>query len=114
MGVGTLLRRFWFEFELPPRHVRDDGTAVIDDRPTEYLRNGVGVTGYDEDDCLWLIDDQIMRGVGSLPPLRRVTADVDVNSIPEFFHKHHQIGVPVWRGVWAPPLNRLGPVVGRN
>jgi hypothetical protein len=58
--VRSLLRRYWFEFDLPPERPngREPG-RTIDDRPAAYLRNGVGITGYDEDDCLQLLRDQV-------------------------------------------------------
>jgi hypothetical protein len=111
--MGSALRRYWFDFDLPAREVRPDGRVTLDHRPVEYLRNGIGVTGYDEEDCLRLIEEQVMRGE-PVPPVRSVVADVDVRAIPEFFQKHAQIGVPVWRGVWAPPFNRTGPAVERG
>ena len=106
-AVTALLRRYWFEFDLPPQLPTRAGHVTIDDRPIAYMRNGIGVTGFDEDDCLQLIRDQVTRG-DELPPVKCVTPDVDVRDIPEWFHTHAQIGVPAWRGVWAPPFNLWG------
>lgn len=103
--MTSLLRRYWFEFELPPREPRAPGGRLqIEDRPTLHLRNGIGVTGYSEDDCLQLIRAQVCHGEEP-PPVTSVRIDVDVREIPEWFHRHHQVGVPPWRGVWAPPFN---------
>jgi hypothetical protein len=102
--VRSLLRRYWFEFDLPPEPDEREAGRTIDDRPVAYLRNGVGITGYDEDDCLQLLRDQVFRGE-PLPAVRQVIQDIDVRTIPPWFHTHNQVGVPVWRGVWAPPFN---------
>ena len=101
------LVRYWFEFDLtdlePPRPagriIHCGGTYAF-----RLLGNGVGVTGYDEADCLAIIDDAIAEE--PLPPVIRADADVDVSSLPidpKF------VGVPAWRGVWFPPLNRARP-----
>ena len=102
--MTAILRRYWFEFDLPPDPPRPADGMTVDDRPIVYMRHGIGVTGFDERDCLELIREQVAHG-DELPPVKRVTPDVDVREIPQWFHTHAQIGVPAWRGVWAPPFN---------
>lgn len=87
------VRRFWFEFDLPsPESQRDPAFAC--------LSLGVGVTGFDVADCLWMIRD--LLPTLSVPPIRAVTADV---SLAKFAPRVLGLGVPVWRGVWFPPDN---------
>lgn len=99
------LVRYWFEFDLadhapPPEGVRLDGG----DATYRLLGRGAGVTGYDETDCLSLIERQL----GQQPP--PLTASVRNPSIPA--DQARQIGNAAWRGIWFPPLNLSGPVVG--
>ena len=68
------------------------------------LGRGAGVTGYDVDDCLSLVGRAIV--LEPLPPVVRTVDDVDVDG---FELSGASSVVPVWRGVWFPPLNRVGP-----
>lgn len=87
------VRRFWFEFDLPPWEPRL--------APLFILYYGVGVTGFDAADCLWMVRDLVP--VPSLPPVRSITPDV---SLADFTPPSRiGLGVPVWRGVWFPPVN---------
>jgi hypothetical protein len=95
------LRRFWFEFEVSPPDVVPRSLDGPDHwKSIQRLRNGVGVTGYDEADCLGLIQANVM-GRDELPPIRRVVPDVDVSTLDEG-HVLGNLGVPVWRGIWYP------------
>lgn len=87
------VRRFWFEFDLPSWDSRPDPALAT-------LYAGVGVTGFDEADCLTMIRD--LMPAARLPPVRSVTQDV---SLADFRPGPVGFGVPVWRGVWFPPLN---------
>ncbi len=71
------------------------------------LCQGVGVTGFDERDCLAMVAD-LLPDDTALPPVRRITVDI---SLAEKLPVHPPtLGVPVWRGVWYPPMNlRTGP-----
>lgn len=85
-------RRFWIEFD---RH----------ESAYTRLREGVGVTGFDVPDCLSMVAEQVADG--PLPPVRRITADI---SLAEPMRLNRCLGVPVWRGVWYPPVNLgIGP-----
>ncbi|MBF6547277.1 hypothetical protein [Nocardia brasiliensis] len=88
----AMVRRFWIEFELPERP----------DSVFMQLRDGVGVTGFDERDCLSMAADLVYDG-SPLPPVRRVIADISLaEPLPV---RPYALGVPVWRGVWFPPKN---------
>ena len=107
------LVRYWFEFDLtglepaPPQ----PGTVSLDgDTPVYRLCwQGVGVTGFDEDDCLQLVARVLAPD--ALPPLRSSIRDVNVSDLdlePQW------VGppvMPVWRGVWFPRLSDFGPVL---
>lgn len=85
-------RRYWIEFD------DQEGAGV-------RLRQGVGVTGFDVPDCLSMVADVVLDG--RLPPVRRITVDV---SLAEPLPVQRCLGVPVWRGVWHPPVNLgIGP-----
>ncbi|MEU6189202.1 hypothetical protein [Nocardia sp. NPDC047038] len=90
------VRRFWIEF---------DG-----ERESNFwveLWQGVGVTGFDERDCLSMVADLLPRDA-ELPPVRRIT--VDISLAQRLRVNPPTLGVPVWRGVWYPPWNlRTGP-----
>jgi hypothetical protein len=87
------VRRFWFEFDLPsPGSQRQSAFAC--------LSLGVGVTGFDVADCLWMIRD--LLPTVSLPPTSTVIPDI---SLAQFAPRMIGLGVPVWRGVWFPPDN---------
>lgn len=95
------LMRCWIEFDLvgqeparPPHGVSLDGGT----RAYLLLGRGVGVTGYDEADCLALVAAKLEGE--PLPPVISLITDVDVDSLGL-----EHAGVPVWRGVWFPCLN---------
>ena len=101
------LVRYWFDFDVsdyesppaPPGTIRLDGG-----HPTHhFLGQGVGVTGYDRDDCLALLRRLLD---GDLPPITREVRQPVVTD-----QQARQGGNPVWRGVWSPPLNREGPTL---
>ena len=102
MTASTHLVRCWVEFDLesdapePP----DLGIAIDGDAGRyRILNRGIGVTGYDEADCLGLIRD--LRDGEDLPPIIRLERDVNVDALGIA----DEVGVPVWRGVWFPRLN---------
>ncbi len=81
------VRRFWFEFDLPPW---DSGR----ERPLAILYFGVGVTGFDAADCLWIILD--LLPTPSLPPVRSIVPDISLDGfVPP---TPSGVGVSVWRG----------------
>ncbi|WP_378740894.1 hypothetical protein [Nocardia brasiliensis] len=87
-------RRYWIEFDLG---------ECSDTR----LWQGVGVTGFDVPDCLSMVADMVPDGL--LPPVRRITVDISLaEPLPV---NPPMLGVPVWRGVWYPPVNLgTGPI----
>jgi hypothetical protein len=90
------VRRFWIEFDLPPF---DDLVRERDARLVLYC--GVGVTGFDLADCLWMVRD--LRPFSFLPPVSKVVPDI---SLADFTPAAGlSLGVPVWRGVWYPAVN---------
>lgn len=103
------LVRYWFTFDVsglgpapgPPGTVTLDGGTLA----FRLCGMGVGVTGYDEADCLGLIEE-LLDGE-PVPPVRSRIRNVDVDSL----ELRSQVGVPAWRGVWYPALNLGGPDV---
>ena len=104
------LVRFWLTFDLsglgpePPttRHVVVDGGSFA----YRFCGRGVGVTGYDYDDCLRLLGDALSPD--SIPPVVTCERDVDVDALAL---DHRFVGVAVWRGVWFPSQHGGGPVI---
>lgn len=93
-----MVRRFWIEFE------RGYPSALW------WVSSYAGVTGFDEQDCLGLVAD-LLADDAELPPVRGITADVSLAE--ELPVNPRALGVPVWRGVWYPPVNlRTGPNLG--
>ncbi|WP_069164091.1 hypothetical protein [Nocardia altamirensis] len=92
----STVRRFWIEFDLA------NGSFSW-----PLLPPGVGVTGFDERDCLSMVADLLPYDT-ELPPVRRITVDISLaEKLPV---NPPTLGVPVWRGVWYPPSNlRTGP-----
>ncbi|WP_040800982.1 hypothetical protein [Nocardia higoensis] len=67
------------------------------------------MTGFDVRDCLSLVADLIPDA--ALPPVRRITADISLAEPLPLNPRY--LGVPVWRGVWYPPVNLgTGPIRG--
>lgn len=108
------LVRYWFEFDLtglepPPPQPGKFFLHRYDGPVYSLCSQGVGVTGFDEDDCLQLVARVLAPD--ALPPLRSSIRDVNVSDLdlePQW------VGppvVPVWRGVWFPRLSDFGPVL---
>ena len=110
------LLRLWLEFDVTghapkvePGHITLDGGDLV----WRAFGQGVGVTGYDEADCLQLIRDKFKL---TLRPITVRVADVTW----ALLERRSTIAasavalrsVMVWRGVWypSPNLNR-GPVL---
>jgi hypothetical protein len=108
-GVRTL-RRYWFEFDLPalPPTIGEGISLDGGSMAQRYLWRGCGVTAVDEDDARSLILE--LLGEAELPPVRRVSVDVDVSALPDAvthpLGTHASYGVPVWRGVWFPHVSQ--------
>jgi hypothetical protein len=68
----------------------------------------VGVTGLDLDDCVEIV----VQRYGPRPraSLVRVVEEPDLTHfVPGMFPLDGQLGVTVWRGIWYPPENLVGP-----
>lgn len=118
-GDSTDLERFWIEFDLPPRSADLPEIEFLHEFPDEdaslrhFLSRGVGVTGYDLDDCLHLIDRaiaeiasdhaQASRSTGmaiSRPAISRLVERPDVSDLERTIGQVR--GVAVIRGIWFP------------
>ena len=99
------LTRFWFEFELPPYPLEPgihlDGPEWW--KPIRRLTYGVGVTGWDRNDCLHMISRHLLDD-DDLPPIRQEIVDVDIRTLDQL-HVVPNMGVCSWRGIWYPRLN---------
>jgi hypothetical protein len=84
-----MLRRYWFEFEIPQAHAR----LVV-------YGLGCGVTAYNYDDAISLMKELVFSKL-EMPPIRSVIEDVDVSTL-DVKHVRVNMGVPVNRGVWFP------------
>ncbi len=84
-----MLRRYWFEFELPKTQAR---LAVYG--------LGCGVTARDYDDAVNLMKELVFS-THVMPPIRTVIEDVDVSTL-DAKHVRVNMGVPIYRGVWFP------------
>ncbi|GAA1416516.1 hypothetical protein ACFQZ4_29490 [Catellatospora coxensis] len=105
------LVRYWFVFDLtehrpPPRPEPEGGGFVMDCTPTLYglLWRGAGVTGYDEQDCLRLLEAYAGE------PLPAVERALRYPAIDPAWRG--RLGNPAWRGVWYPSAELTGPVIG--
>jgi hypothetical protein len=110
------LRRLGLEFDvsdhepepLPPGHIQLDGGDLV----WRAFGRGVGVTGYDEADCLQLVTDAYQLPV---PPITVRIADVTIGTLEERSRPAaaavRLLSVMVWRGVWYPSPNLgRGPI----
>ena len=88
------LIRFWLRFEID---LSDWSSA------TTHLRAGCGVTAFNLDDALRLIEAEVLDGA-PIPPIKSVTKDVDVSTLDQK-HVLPNMGLPLNRGVWFPRTN---------
>jgi hypothetical protein len=89
------VRRYWFIFDVSSSRRLASGSYTF-----SVLLGGVGVTGFDELDCLSMVRD-ILPG-DELPAMTDCIPDVCVADV---ILPGWPLGVPVWRGVWYPPFN---------
>jgi hypothetical protein len=97
------LHRYWIEFEIPPDECPPTpapGRISLDDGSRRYrmLAEGVGVTGYNLDDCLGMVAEVVE---GHLPVVKAVLTDPDMSG-PEWNSRLAYSGSPVWRSIWFP------------
>lgn len=94
---NPLLRRYWIEFEPPPREELPPGVIQL----TPWPPVGCGVTAYTLDDALSLIHVYLGH-TEPLPPILKVIEDVDLSTIDVLRRLRPSVIVPIWRGVWYP------------
>ena len=80
------LRRFWFNFE--------------ETRRFTPLNLGCGVTGYDYDDAITLLQTRVFT-TETVPKINGCIEDVDVSTLDPN-HVLPNIGSVVARGIWFP------------
>ena len=85
----TMLRRYWFEFDLPQAQARLVSYGL-----------GCGVTAYGYEDAVAQMKDRVFKNT-EMPPIRNVVEDVDVSTLDAKDVKPN-MGMPVFRGVWFP------------
>jgi hypothetical protein len=98
------LIRHWFDFDVSDLGPPESSGITLDGGTRAYrlCGLGVGVTGFDREDCIALIESHL--GGEPVPPITNEIRDVDVSAITL------PVGVAAWRGIWSPPLNTGGPV----
>jgi hypothetical protein len=101
--ISRGLHRYWFEFDASEPQDRELLAGHL-------LLLGCGVTAWDEEDACRLISERLFGG-GSLPPIRSITADVDISTL-DAKHVRPNMKVPVWRGVWFPQIISPSPPQG--
>jgi hypothetical protein len=99
-----ILRRYWFEFETPPREKSDRIIMDCGAPPT-----ACGVTAYDYQDALALLEHVVFKDK-PFPRIASVVEDVDMSQLLE--RNKHIRCCPVWRGVWWPSPIGSGPFLG--
>ena len=80
------LRRFWFNFEMI-------GMLTA-------LNLGCGVTAYDYDDAITLLQERVFSKE-TIPKITRCIRDVDVSTL-DANHVLPNLGLVVDRGIWFP------------
>jgi hypothetical protein len=87
-----MLQRFWFQF--------------VDPEP-RVLRLGCGVTAYDYEDAIAILEQTVFAG-RNVPKITSVVPNVDVTTLDRG-HVIPNMDPPVWRGVWFPKGFPLPP-----
>lgn len=109
--VGHLdgsLRRYWFEFDVSEHESQTEGVRVDGgDAVYRLLDRGVGVTGLNKNDCFKIIAEHLPEAHFPFP--KTSVTNIDLSTLPI---DPKEIGNPVWRGIWFPPINRSGPYEG--
>ena len=97
LAMENGLRRYWVEFDLASFEPAED---IGDTFALGYVRNGLGVTAVDLDDCLGIVRATVFNGA-TLPPVVRVVEDVDVSTL-SVDTVVPNMEPPIWRGIWFP------------
>jgi len=82
-----MLHRYWIKFTGSPEDLWP-------------CQMGCGVTAYDEEDALRLIQERIFQEK-PLPPVQKIDTDIDLSTLDPS-HILPNIGVPIRRGIWFP------------
>ena len=118
-----MLERWWFDFDIPPRSPELSEIRILNEFPDtdagmrHLLGRGVGVTGFDYDDCVGLIAgalDEMATFYAQagkpvlpvvLPPIKSATRDPDLADLETT--KPGPFGIAAIRVVWYPPPRKL-------
>ena len=93
--TSSLLRRYWFEFDIPPlEHHGPEPAACL------FLLLGSGVTAFSYGDALDVLRGDLFRD-DPMPPVHRVVRDVDIRTLDRG-HVRPNMLTPNWRGIWYP------------
>jgi hypothetical protein len=84
-----MLRRFWFDFLIP-----------LEDAAPLGARLGCGVTAYNIDDALHLLETRVFEPQ-CVPKIKKIIEDVDVSELDPG-HIRPNMGDPTVRGIWFP------------
>lgn len=93
--MAISLKRYWFEFDYPKPRI---GHGV-------YIPacGCCGITAFDYTDALKIIHRFFLRD-NETPIFSQIVENVDISLIDDENIKHN-LGVPIWRGVWYPAYN---------
>jgi len=80
------MKRYWFEF---------DGIDI-----PGGVRMGCGVTAFNQDDAINLMNERIFKSI-PFPPIRKVVENVDVSTLDKG-HVLPNMLPPNIRGIWFP------------
>lgn len=83
------MNRYWFEFEFDSAFNLPPGIAI-----------GCGITAFDYNDALKILDDRIFNAM-KRPLFKRVVENIDVSTLDQG-HVIPNMKPPVYRGVWFP------------
>lgn len=97
------MTRYWLDFDVPPHEPYNGPGLQVDGgdtfTPIGRVRAGVGVTAKDLDDALRIVGERIF-GREPLPPVRKVTENVDLSDFAQ--HVLVTMEPPIWSGIWFP------------
>jgi len=85
---SDMLRRYWFN--------------LASSESPSILNIGCGITAYDEADARRILEEKVFSVYGAREVLSTIE-DVDISTLEEN-HVRPNMGLPVIRGVWFPPL----------
>lgn len=83
------LHRYWIEFDIDALSNLPIGVGL-----------GCGVTAYDRDDALRLVEERVFRGQ-ALPNVKSINENVDISQL-DAGHVRPNMLNPLPRGIWFP------------